>query len=91
MCYKVSIKKESRTIEINGQVTTIEELRSKRSKNKIENNILKMAEMVFKDAKCENPCPHCSQGNIDFNRDDIQELVASDAFKGDFHSQALVS
>lgn len=79
MAYNVTISTEKRLITIKGKEYTLRELEAK-NKSRIEVNIFNTAKQLF------------DTEPVLFEPDDfdLRQLVESDMFKGDNHSQALL-
>jgi hypothetical protein len=88
MCNKVEIDIQNpvATISIDGVHYTYEELKRKVPKTQLESVLLQTVENVIKGD--QNTCEKHTR-LVDSS--DVEELVESDAFKGDFHSLPLVT
>lgn len=78
MAINVVFNSENQTVIIDGITYTIGQLANK-PKNRIEGEIYRSAFEIFSNTPSL------------FDNEELEELIASDTFKGDFHSQALRS
>lgn len=85
MCVKVNFYPELGCVSINGQHYTKQELSEKSVKDKTEQSVLRTLEDIMQQHEQQKML------QIEIEYDDITQLVMSDMFKGDNHSQALIN
>lgn len=92
MSYSVNFDLDHGIITVDQKNYTLKELESKLPKSKIDNEVIKTYKSLLDARKGTIEALNRSQLILGLNveYDDVSELVASDMFKGDNHSRALI-